>query len=41
MCSKFITKDNKLTEKIIEDTKGTNAMANARKKEMFNLFSEV
>ena len=41
MCSQFITKDNKITDSVIEDTKGANAAANQRKREIASLFSEV
>lgn len=41
MCNKFMTTDGKITDKVIADTNGTNVVANQRKREIFNLFSEV
>lgn len=41
MCNQFMQSDGKITDKVIADTNGTNVVANQRKREIFNLFTEV
>lgn len=41
MCNQFLNKDSAITQKVIDETKGTNAPANSRKRDIMGLFSEV
>jgi len=36
-----MNKDTAITQKVIDETKGTNAPANTRKRDIMSLFSEV
>jgi len=41
MCSQYMLSDGKITDEVIADSNGTNIVANQRKREIFNLFTEV